>query len=91
MYGNKVQLLKFTSLEWSITQVYAMYVHTKKKHHNLRSDNKILRPKCHTTNFCLKSFAYQAGSLWNKLPNNLRTYESLKDFKIEIVTWSIDM
>ncbi len=47
--------------------------------HNLRSDNKILLPKCHTINVGLKSFAYQAGSLWNKLPNSFRTCESLKD------------
>ncbi len=31
-----------------------------KTNHNLRSDNKIILPKCHTTNFGLKSFAYQA-------------------------------
>ncbi len=57
-----------------------------KNNHNLRSDNKILLPKCHTTTFGLKSFAYQAGSSWNKLPNNLRTCESLKDFKTKIFT-----
>ncbi len=62
-----------------------------KTNHNLCSDNNILLPKCHTTNFGLKSFAYQAGSLWNKLPNSFRTYESLKDFKTKIFTWSIDM
>ncbi len=61
-----------------------------KTKHNLRSDNKILLPKCHTTNFVLKSFAYQAGSLWNKLPNIFRKCESLNDFKTKIVTWSID-
>ncbi len=62
-----------------------------KNNHNLRSDYKILLPKCHTTNFGLKSFVYQAGSLWNKLSNSFRTCESLKDFKTKIVTWSIDM
>ncbi len=29
-----------------------------KNNHNIRSDNKILLPKCHTSNFDLKSFAY---------------------------------
>ncbi len=43
-----------------------------KTNHNLCSDNKILLPKCHTTYFGLKSFAYQAASLWNKLPNSFR-------------------
>ncbi len=50
---------------------YMQYMFTlNKNNHNLCSDNKILLPKCHTTNFGLKSFAYQAGSLWNKLPNS---------------------
>ncbi len=44
-----------------------------KNNHCLRSDNKILLPKCHTTYFGLKSFANQAESLWNKLPNSFRT------------------
>ncbi len=60
-----------------------------KTNRNLRSDNKIL-PKCHTANFGLKSFAYQAGSLCNKLPNIFRICESLKDFETKIVIWSID-
>ncbi len=60
-----------------------------KTNHNLRSDNKILLPKCHTTNFGLKSFAHQVGSLWNKLPNSFRTCESLRDFKTKIVTWHV--
>ncbi len=38
---------------------------------NLSCDNKILLAKCNTTHFGLKSFAYQAGSLWNKLQNNV--------------------
>ncbi len=59
--------------------------------HNLPSDNKILLPKCHTTKFGLKSFAFQAGRLWNKLPNSFKTCESLKHFNTKIVTWSIDM
>ncbi len=62
-----------------------------KNNHNLHSDNKILLPKCHTTNFGLESFAYQTGNLWNKLPYSFRTCESPKDFKTKIVTWSIDM
>ncbi len=50
---------------------YMPYMFTlNKTNHNLRSNNKILLPKCHITNFGLKSFAYQAGSLWNKLPNS---------------------
>ncbi len=71
---------------------YLQYMFTlNKTNHNLRSDNKILFPKCHTTHFGLKSFAYQAGSLWNKLPNSFRTCKSLKDFKTKIFIWSIDM
>ncbi len=78
-------------IEWSITQVMQSMFTLNKNNHNLCSDNNILLPKCHTTKFGLKSFAYQAGSLWNKLPNIFRTCESLKDVKTKIVTWSIDM
>ncbi len=62
-----------------------------KNNHNLPSDNHIFFTKFHTTNVGLKSFAYQAGCLWNKLPDSFRTCESLKDFKTKIVTWSIDI
>ncbi len=44
------------ALEWSITQVHAMYVYTKQKQQHF---NKILLPKCRTTNIALKSFAYK--------------------------------
>lgn len=55
------------------------------------SDNTILLPICHTTLFGLKSCAYKAGSVWNKLLNSFRTCESLKDFRTNISTWSIVM
>ncbi len=78
LHGNEVQLLKFTRFTLN------------KTNHNLGSDSKDFLPKCHTTNFGLKSFAYQAVSLWNKLLKSFRTCESLKDFKTKIVNWSID-
>ncbi len=52
-----------------------------KNYYNLCSNNKILLPRCHTSNVCLKSFACQEGGLWNKLLNSFRTCELLKDFK----------
>ncbi len=66
------------------------YVHTKTTTIYVLI-NKILFTKCHTINFGLKSFAYQPGSLWNKLSNSFRTCESLKDFTTKIFTWSNDM
>ncbi len=61
-----------------------------KNNHNLHSDNKSVLPKCHTTNVRLKSFAYQAGCLWNQTVLE-HVSHSLKDFKTKILTWSIDM
>ena len=31
-----------------------------------------------------RSFSYNVASLWNNLPNNLRTIESLRSFKREV-------
>ena len=35
-------------------------------------------------NYLNRSLSYSAASLWNNLPNNLRTIESLRSFKREV-------
>ena len=36
------------------------------------------------SNYLKKRFSCTAASLWNNLPNNLRTIESLRSFKREV-------
>ena len=44
---------------------------------------KLNLPKPDTA-YLKKSFSCSAASLWNNLPNNLRTIESLRSFKREV-------
>ena len=48
---------------------------------NLEMKLNLLKPN---TNYLKRSFSYSAASLWNNLPNNLRTIESLRSFKREV-------
>ncbi len=73
-----------------LTPKYMKCIFTPNKK-NMHSDNKFLLRKCHTTNLSLKSFAYQAESLWTKLPNCFTTSELPTYFKTKIFTWSIYM
>ena len=52
--------------------------------YNVRNlEMKLNLPKPNT-NYLKRSFSYSAASLWNNLPNNLRTIELLKSFKREV-------
>ena len=52
--------------------------------YNVRNlEMKLNLPKPNT-NYLKKSFSYSAASLWNNLPNNLLTIESLRSFKREV-------
>ena len=48
---------------------------------NLEMKLNLAKPN---TNYLKKSFSYRAASLWNNLPNNLRTIESVRSFKKEV-------
>ena len=54
---------------------------TKYNVRNLEMKLNLLKPN---TNYLKRSFSYSAASLWNNLPNNLRTIELLKSFKREV-------
>ena len=54
---------------------------TKYKVRNL--EMKLNLPKLNT-NYLKRSFSYSVASIWNNLPNNLRTIESLRSFKREV-------
>lgn len=52
--------------------------------YNVRNlEMKLNLPKPNT-NYLKRSFSYSAASLWNNLPKNLRTIESLRSFKREV-------
>ena len=54
---------------------------TKYNVRNLEMKLNLLKPN---TNYLKRSFSYSAASLWNNLPKNLRTIESLRSFKREV-------
>ncbi len=67
---------------------FNLYVHIiKQNNHILITTFFFQNVKPHI--FGLKSFAYQVGSLRNKLSNSFRTCESLEDLKTKISTYSI--
>ena len=47
-------------------------------------------PRVTTTSYGLQSFRYAAPQVWNKLPDNIRTSESLIAFKRTIHNISVD-
>ena len=52
--------------------------------YNFRGNNILDLPKRNTTTYDLHSFTYLVAKLWNSLPDNLRTSESLNEFKRNI-------
>lgn len=54
---------------------------TKYDVRNLEMKLNLAKPN---TSYLKKSFSYSAASLWNNLPNNLRTIESVRSFKKEV-------
>ena len=49
--------------------------------YNLRGAQKLNQPRVTTTSYGLQSFRYAAPQVWNTLPDNIRTSESLIAFK----------
>ena len=58
--------------------------------YNLRGTLKVDLPRVTTTSYGLQSFRYAAPQVWNKLPDNIRTSESLIAFKRTIHNISVD-
>ena len=48
---------------------------------NLRGTQKLVLPRVTTTTYGLHSFRYAATRVWNMLPDDIRTSESLIVFK----------
>ena len=43
-------------------------------------------PRVHTTTYELRSIRYERARLWNRLPENLKTADSIHDFRSMINT-----
>ena len=72
-----------------IAPVYIQTLFTIESHpYDLRNHMKVKLPKCRTVSFGLKSFVYQAGSLWNTLPDHIRSCESFKEFQTLVSKWT---
>ena len=59
---------------------------TRVSHHSLRdSEGKLFLPKPRT-DYLKRSFSYSGASLWNSLPESLRSSLSLSSFKRSLKT-----
>ena len=58
--------------------------------YNLRSDYTLKRKRDHTVYHGSESLSSLAPSLWDLLPNSIKTSASLKEFKTKINTWTFD-
>ena len=56
--------------------------------YNLRSKNLLMLPQAKTTTYGNESLYFRGSSLWNSLPNDIKTATSVCSFKKSIKTWS---
>jgi hypothetical protein len=69
-----------------ISPVYIREMFTpKSSNYNLCRTNQITMFHRRTTNYGLKTFTHLGTSLWNKLPNQLKEANSLKNFKEQLL------
>ena len=55
---------------------------------NLRRENNVCIPKYKTITYGKRSFNYMAPFHWNKLPNDFKNKNTLKEFKIALSNWT---
>ena len=56
--------------------------------YNLRSSDDLLVPRVNQTIFGLKSIRYEGAVLWNHLPKNIKSSDTLGTFKMQIKSWT---
>ena len=49
--------------------------------YDIRSNKVLVQSRCNTVKYGLMSFKYQGASLWNSLPPNIKSCDTLKDLK----------
>ncbi len=59
----------------------------KETPYNLRDCSKTIIPKTNSTTYVLTSFKHGGNKIWNSLPVDIRTSESLAIFKRKISKW----
>jgi hypothetical protein len=59
----------------------------KENSYNFRYKLTVNLPRPRTTRYGKKSFSYDAGKLWNSLPNHARNLSTFGNFKSFISTW----
>ena len=78
---GKIFTKKNISLRWNLP----LFV-TRVSHYSLRdSEGKLFLPKPRT-DYLKRSFSYSGASLWNSLPESLRSSLSLSSFKRSLKT-----
>ncbi len=65
---------------------YLCCVH-KGKIYNLHSTVSLKQPKCNTVTSSLNSFRYKDAKIWNDLPNKIKNFITLVEFKNQIKKW----
>ena len=58
-----------------------------KKPYSLRTTSHFRSRKIRTTKYGIETPSYLGPKLWNLVPNEYKTIESLADFKTKIKTW----
>ncbi len=59
----------------------------KEKNYNLCSTVSLKQPKCNTVTYGLNSFRYKGAKIRNDLPNEIKNYITLAEFKNQIKKW----
>ena len=54
----------------------------------LRGSQNLSAPGVHTAAYGLRSIQYEGARLWNRLPENLKTSDSIHAFRSMINTWN---
>ena len=57
------------------------------KPYSLRATSHFRSKKIRTTKYGIETLSYLGPKLWNVVPNEYKTIESLEDFKAKIKTW----
>ena len=54
----------------------------------LRGSQNLSVRRVHTATYGLRSIRHEGTRLWNRLPDNLKTADSIHDFRSMINTWN---
>ena len=57
------------------------------KPYSLRTTSHFRSRKIHTKKYGIETLTYLGPKLWNLVPNEYKTIESLENFKAKIITW----